>query len=117
MDNDVTLALVKVGLEVESLKHKAAAMNIAGHGNPDFSPQKVSFDVVLEKQLTDSMKAGAGEVNVELKAQFSDRSPDETVDLDAEVMNALNAEQRYKALVQMANKRLGLMKLAIKGNQ
>ncbi len=116
MDNDITLALLKVGLSIETLKHKTAALNVAGYGNPDFRPQDVSFDIVLKKTLTNDADSQASPVSVEMSSNFTDRSDTDSVDLDTEVMNALNAEQRYKALLQMTNKRIGMMKLAIKGS-
>ena len=113
MDSDLTLALVKAGLSAELLKHKTAAMNVAGHGNPNYIPKKLSFSIVLEKTISDS---GTNKANVELESQLSERSSAETAGLDEEVMFALNAESRYRALVQMANKKFGLLKLSIKGN-
>lgn len=117
MDNIYSVIdLAKLGLDIEKLKVKVAAENIANVSNPTYIRQDVDF----EKIISAVNAVRSGDV-VDSDALDSMRMPDKMagniVNLDQEVLNITDSEMRFKVIAQAVQKKIGLFELAMNGGK
>ncbi|WP_316369631.1 flagellar basal body rod protein FlgB [Candidatus Thiodiazotropha sp. CDECU1] len=118
----VTSRLVSLALDVSSQRQQVIAHNIANADTPGFSPQKVSFEQLLEKaNLLTSDQPASRELVSEIdrlqqrlhRGELIEASEDETVSLDMEMVKLTENVLHYRAMLEGLAKRGSLIKLAI----
>jgi flagellar basal-body rod protein FlgB len=117
-----TSRLVSLALDVSSLRQQVIAHNIANANTPGFTPQKVSFEQLLERaglltsdrpadrEINDAIDRLQGRLN---RGELIETSEDESVSLDMEMVRLTENVLRYRAMLEGLAKRGSLIKLAV----
>jgi len=121
MIQDVTNRLLVIGMDMQVTKQTVVALNVANVQNKGAKAVSVSFKQQLEKlsaaQDKESLQQKVLQIdNVSSTADFKEQDVG-SIDLGAETQNSLQAESRYKTMVELMNKRLGMLSMGIKGNK
>lgn len=118
----VTSQLVRLALDVAAQRQQVIANNIANAKTPDFSPQRVRFEALLDNAMTRSINhsddriAGAQLDKLEERmesGQLIEETDDEDVEMDLEMARLAENVLRYQALLEGLSKRGSVIKLAI----
>jgi len=118
--HDVTNNLLVAGMDMQVTKQTVAALNVANVQNKNAKAISVSFEQQLERlraaQDNDFLQLELLQIdNVSSNASFKEEA--DSIDLGAEIQNSLQAESRYKTMVELMNKRLGMLSMGIKGSK
>lgn len=121
MIEDVTNHLLVTGMDMQITKHTVSALNVSNYKNEGAKKITVSFEQELQKlrsaQEGNYLQQELFQVSgLKGKAQYSE-SDISSIDLAAETQKSLQAEGRYKTMVELLNKRLGMLSLGIKGSK
>ncbi len=118
----VTSQLVRLALDVSSLRQQVIANNIANAKTLNFEPQRVRFEEFLDSAMTrstgqDDDRIARAQLNM-LKqrvdsGQLVEKTGDETVELDLEMARLAENVLRYQALLEGLSKRGSVIKMAI----
>jgi flagellar basal-body rod protein FlgB len=118
----VTSQLVKLALDVSSMRQQVIANNIANASTPGYAPQQVNFEQYLkEAALLTSDKPDDDLLSNEIKALKNDlkngelivNSKEKEVAIDMEMIKLSDNVLRYKALLEGLSKRGSLIKMAL----
>lgn len=118
MDNIYSVIDVgKLGLDIERMKVKVSAENIANVANETFVKQKVDFVKILQA-FDDALSGESVDSNsIEKIRSNESASVGEAINLDQEIVDINNAEMRYKVIAQVIQKKFGLLELAMNGGK
>lgn len=106
----------KLGLDIERLKVKVSAENIANVNNSAYTRQAIDFEKILT--AFDDVASGSSIDGDSLEAMsISRQSSGGAINLDREVVDITNAEMRYKSIAQIVQKKFGLLELAMNGGK
>ncbi|MBL7665766.1 MAG: flagellar basal body rod protein FlgB [Bacteriovoracaceae bacterium] len=128
--NDKTLQAMANALNFRQMKQEIMASNVANADTPDYKAKKVDFESALARaidvdgkmkmQTTDSkhFDVGNGGFNNLQPEIYNDPNGvvsenGNTVDVEAEMAQIAENKILYDALVQLVNKKMGMMKYAI----
>lgn len=132
--NDKTLKALTTALNFRDMKNNLIASNVANANTPGFKAKKIDFEAALARALdvdgqmqmnaTDErhFNVGGGGFN-NLEPEIYDNpngvvSPDgNTVDVEAEMAQMAENKLMFDALVQLINKKMGIMKYAINSDK
>ncbi len=114
--NDPVLGGLAKSLDVAALRQKVTAQNLANLNTPGYKRSYVVFSEELGKakekldlKKTDQRHLSAGssgpEPRIEAENSTSQRSDGNNVDLDQEMLNMVENQLRYNALVQKISDR------------
>ena len=106
MENDLTVQLIRAGLDIAAYQHKVASLNTVGAKMVDYTPKKLDFMLTVENK--ESQK-----VDVKLEANINNDYSVTSINVDSELIKAINSENRYNALVEMLNRTYSLKKTAV----
>lgn len=106
----------KLGLDIERLKVKVSAENIANVSNSGYVRHVVDFEKILSA-FEDVESGSSIDENSVDTMKVRDDSYGSAIKLDQEVVDITNAEMRYKAIAQMVQKKFGLLELAMNGGK
>jgi flagellar basal-body rod protein FlgB len=118
----VTSQLVKLALDVSSLRQQVIANNIANAATPGYTPQQVNFEQYLkEAALLTSDKPDDALLSNEIKelkkhlnnGELVINSEEKEVAIDMEMIKLSDNVLRYKALLEGLSKRGSLIKMAL----
>ncbi|MES9851139.1 MAG: flagellar basal body rod protein FlgB [Candidatus Thiodiazotropha sp. L084R] len=118
----VTSQLVRLALDVSSLRQQVYANNIANAETPGFAPQQVRFEQLLEANgMLTSDQPSNHSLTSELEViemhltegDLIETRKDESVALDMEMVNLTENVLHYRALLEGLSKRGSLIKMAI----
>jgi flagellar basal-body rod protein FlgB len=132
--NDKTLNALTTALNFRDMKNNLIASNVANANTPGFKAKKIDFEAALARALdvdgqmqmnaTDErhFNVGGGGFN-NLEPEIYDNpngvvSPDgNSVDVEAEMAQMAENKLMFDALVQLINKKMGIMKYAINSDK
>jgi flagellar basal-body rod protein FlgB len=118
----VTSRLVSLALDVSSQRQQVIAHNIANANTPGFTPQRVSFEQLLERaELLPSDRSADHELAAEIdrlqqrldRGELIEPSENESVSLDMEMVRLTENVLHYRAMLEGLAKRGSLIKLAV----
>lgn len=115
----VTIDLAKAMLDVAALKHNVHAANIANVHTEGYKPQKVDFEAQLQSIISavnHSNYDSAAQAIKHLDLLVTDDTEQNKVSLDKEAVAMLENRIHYQTLTEALSKKMGLMKLALRGN-
>lgn len=126
INNDSTSKMIKLGLDVASLREKAISNNIANINTENYKKSYVTFEenLNLEKEKMSLKKTNSKHldgtldnsiVQVKKDTSTSMRTDGNNVDLDLEKVNQAANTLMYNALITQANSRLAMTKNVISG--
>ena len=126
INNDSTSQMLKLGLDVSSLRAKAISNNIANINTENYKKSYVSFEENLnnEKEKFSLNKTNTKHIDgnldnslisVKKDSGTSMRSDGNNVDLDLEKVNQATNTLMYNALITQANSRISMTKSVISG--
>lgn len=128
--NDKTLKSLATALQFREMRNELTASNIANANTPDYKAKKLDFEEALARALdvdgqmtmntTDEkhFNVGNGGFN-NLEPEIYDNpngvvsENGNTVDVEDEMAKMAENKLMYDALVQLINKKMGIMKYAI----
>ncbi|HLT22384.1 MAG TPA: flagellar basal body rod protein FlgB [Bacteriovoracaceae bacterium] len=128
--NDKTLKALTTALNFREMRQELISSNVANANTPGFKAKKIDFEEALARALDvdGQMKMNAADdrhFNVG-NGGFNNLEPEiydnpngvvsengNTVDVEAEMAKMAENKLMYDALVQLINKKMGLMKYAI----
>ncbi|MFA5582958.1 MAG: flagellar basal body rod protein FlgB [Bacteriovoracaceae bacterium] len=128
--NDKTLKALTTALNFREMRQELISSNVANANTPGFKAKKIDFEEALARALDvdGQMKMNAADdrhFNVG-NGGFNNLEPEiyddpngvvsengNTVDVEAEMARMAENKLMYDALVQLINKKMGLMKYAI----
>jgi flagellar basal-body rod protein FlgB len=128
--NDKTLSALTTALNFREMRQELISSNVANANTPGFKAKKLDFEEALARALdTDGqmqMKASDGKHFDVGNGGFNNLEPEiydnpngvvsengNTVDVEAEMAQMAENKLMYDALVQLINKKMGMMKYAI----
>ncbi len=128
--NDKTLSALTTALNFREMRQEVISSNIANANTPGFKSKKVDFEEALARALdtdgqmqmniTDERHFDVGNGGFDnLEPEIYDdpngivSENGNTVDTEAEMGRMAENKLMYDALVQLVNKKMGLMKYAI----
>lgn len=128
--NDKTLSALTTALNFREMRQELISSNVANANTPGFKAKKLDFEEALARALdTDGqmqMKASDGNHFDVGNGGFNNLEPEiydnpngvvsengNTVDVEAEMAQMAENKLMYDALVQLINKKMGMMKYAI----
>lgn len=132
--NDKTLKALTTALNFREMRQELITSNVANANTPGFKAKKLDFEEALARALdvdgnmgmnaTDGRhyNVGSGGFN-NLQPEIYDNpngvvSEDgNTVDVEAEMASMAENKLMYDALVQLINKKMGIMKYAINNDK
>lgn len=122
MINEISTRLLVLSMDMEAYKQQVAAVNVANASNKGYAAQKVNFNQVLEQlesspdrhQLAHRIEL-FDTANVEQFAEVEQHLEGHPVMLDEEILASSQAAGKYQALAELLDRRLGLIRMGIKG--
>jgi flagellar basal-body rod protein FlgB len=128
--NDKTLQALTTALNFREMRQKLTTSNIANANTPGYKAKKLDFEEALARALDvdGQMKMGVtdGRHHTVGNGGFNNLEPEiydnpngivsedgNTVDVEAEMAVMAENKLMYDALVQLINKKMGIMKYAI----
>lgn len=119
MLDDLTNNILVLGLNLAQASQASATMNVSNYQVSGAEKVGVSFQSRLAamKQL-ENKEALEAEVQNLLQLKPTEllvSRGEESIDLAEETMKSLQAEGRYKAMVDILNHRIGMLELGVKG--
>jgi len=128
--NDKTLKALTTALNFREMRQELISSNVANANTPGFKAKKMDFEEALARALDvdGQMKMGAtdGRHHNVGNGGFNNLEPEiydnpngvvsengNTVDVEAEMATMAENKLMYDALVQLINKKMGIMKYAI----
>ncbi|MDO6685850.1 MULTISPECIES: hypothetical protein [unclassified Agarivorans] len=122
MIDDVTSKLLVFSMNMESYKQQVSAINVANANNANFKAKTASFDSVMEVMLRQDNTADLHKTveqyqhfRIQQIADIQQPENSQAVQLDQEIINSDRASSKYNKLVELLNRKIGLVKLGIKG--
>ncbi|MGF1731272.1 hypothetical protein [Photobacterium kasasachensis] len=122
MINEVSTKLLVLSMDMEAYKQQVAAVNVANVNTNGYSAQSVNFDSVL-RQISTSRDRAQFAMNIDLYrtmdleqlADVENNAQSQSVMLDEEILASTQASGKYQAMAELLNRRLGLIRMGIKG--
>ncbi|EJI1278682.1 flagellar basal body rod protein FlgB [Vibrio vulnificus] len=122
MVNEVSTKLLVLSMEMEAYKQQVAAINVANVNTKGYKPYTVSFTQALNAiEHSDSNDAKEAVIDklsqsgVEDIAKININHQSGDVMLDEEILASSRASGRYQTMAELLNRRLGLIRMGIKG--
>ena len=118
LKGDLTFELLARMLDVCLLRHRVIATNIANVDTPGFKTKRVIFEeklrALLNKNLTrENLQRLTPEIKVDYTSNL--REDFNNVDIEKEMVKLSMNTLRYSLYVQLLNKKLEKIKMAIRG--
>lgn len=118
LTGDLTYELLAKMLDVCLLRHRVIATNIANVDTPGFKTKRVIFEeklrALLNKNLTrENLQRLTPEIKVDYTSNL--REDFNNVDIEKEMVKLSMNTLRYSLYVQLLNKKLEKIKMAIRG--
>lgn len=122
MINEISTELLVLSMDMEAYKQQVAAVNVANVNTKGYSAQTVNFDNVLQ-QISTSRDRSQFAMNIDLYrtmdieklADIKKNDRSQSVMLDEEILASTQASGKYQAMAELLNRRLGLIRMGIKG--
>lgn len=122
MINEISTELLVLSMDMEAYKQQVAAVNVANVNTKGYSAQTVNFDNVL-RQISTSRDRSQFAINIDLYrtmdieqlADIKKNDRSQSVMLDEEILASTQASGKYQAMAELLNRRLGLIRMGIKG--
>lgn len=122
MINEISTELLVLSMDMEAYKQQVAAVNVANVNTKGYSAQTVNFDNVL-RQISTSRDRSQFAMNIDLYrtmdieqlADIKKNDRSQSVMLDEEILASTQASGKYQAMAELLNRRLGLIRMGIKG--
>ncbi len=128
--NDKTLNSLTTALNFREMRQKLISSNVANANTPGFKAKKLDFEEALARALDVDGQMGMNTTDVRHhdvgNGGFNNLEPEiydnpngvvsengNTVDVEAEMAQMAENKLMYDALVQLINKKMGIMKYAI----
>jgi flagellar basal-body rod protein FlgB len=128
--NDKTLKALATALNFREMRQELISSNVANANTPGFKAKKMDFEEALARALDvdGQMQMGVtdGRHHIVGNGGFNNLEPEiydnpngvvsensNTVDVEAEMAQMAENKLMYDALVQLINKKMGIMKYAI----
>jgi flagellar basal-body rod protein FlgB len=128
--NDKTLKALTTALNFREMRQELISSNVANANTPGFKAKKLDFEEALARALDVDgqmqMNVGDGRHHNVGNGGFNNLEPEiyddpngvvsengNTVDVEAEMARMAENKLMYDALVQLVNKKMGMMKYAI----
>ena len=128
--NDKTLKALTTALNFREMRQELISSNIANANTPGFKAKKIDFEEALARALDVDgnmhMNAGDGRHHDVGNGGFNNLEPEiyddpngvvsengNTVDVESEMARMAENKLMYDTLVQLINKKMGIMKYAI----
>ncbi len=128
--NDKTLRALTTALNFREMRQELISSNVANANTPGFKAKKMDFEEALARALDVDgqmkMSASDGRHHNVGNGGFNNLEPEiydnpngvvnengNTVDVEAEMATMAENKLMYDALVQLINKKMGIMKYAI----
>lgn len=128
--NDKTLQSLTTALNFREMRQKLISSNVANANTPGFKAKKLDFEEALARALDVDGQMGMNATDVRHhdvgNGGFNNLEPEiydnpngvvsengNTVDVEAEMAQMAENKLMYDALVQLINKKMGIMKYAI----
>jgi flagellar basal-body rod protein FlgB len=128
--NDKTLKALTTALNFREMRQELISSNVANANTPGFKSKKIDFEEALARALDVDgqmqMNAADGRHHNVGNGGFNNLEPEiyddpngvvsengNTVDVEAEMARMAENKLMYDALVQLINKKMGIMKYAI----
>jgi len=118
IDTDLTYALLKKMADVCILRQRVIANNIANVDTPGFKSQRVIFEEKLNAILKKTPKIkDVQDAAPEIRTEYAEslREDFNNVDIDKEMVRLAMNNLRYNICIQLLNKKLEKIKVAIRG--
>jgi len=126
ISNDITMQLLKLGLDASTLKGQVIANNMSNINTANYKRSYVTFEENLSTEIDKiSLKTTRKEhlggdnndslISVEQDDSTSMRTDGNNVDLDVEKVNQATNSLMYNALITQANSKLSMTKSVING--
>jgi len=120
--NEISTELLVLSMDMEAYKQQVAAVNVANVNTKGYSAQTVNFDNVL-RQISTSRDRSQFAMNIDLYrtmdieqlADIKKNDRSQSVMLDEEILASTQASGKYQAMAELLNRRLGLIRMGIKG--
>jgi len=120
--NEISTELLVLSMDMEAYKQQVAAVNVANVNTKGYSAQTVNFDNVL-RQISTSRDRSQFAINIDLYrtmdieqlADIKKNDRSQSVMLDEEILASTQASGKYQAMAELLNRRLGLIRMGIKG--
>ncbi|KUI97023.1 flagellar basal body protein [Vibrio sp. MEBiC08052] len=122
MIDEITTRLLVLSMDMQQYKQQVTAVNVANVNTAGYTAKTVNFDTVLESlsqshtrtELMQRIGAYQGE-RIEDLADVRDNHKHQSVKLDEEVLASSQAAGKYQTMAELLNRRLGLVRMGIKG--
>jgi flagellar basal-body rod protein FlgB len=128
--NDKTLKALTTALNFREMRQELISSNVANANTPGFKAKKMDFEEALARALDVDGQMGMNVTDVRHhnvgNGGFNNLEPEiydnpngvvaengNTVDVEAEMAQMAENKLMYDALVQLINKKMGIMKYAI----
>ncbi len=120
--SELTIEILRLSLNMNEAIHKSHVANIANSHNGVSGKQSVNFDSLLTdlRNMPPSIRLDKAQQLLSGWSQLADNNTklvNGGVDLDNEVAKATLASGAYKKSIELLNRQLGLMQLAVKGGK
>lgn len=126
ISNDITMQLLKLGLDASTLKGQVIANNMSNINTANYKRSYVTFEENLSTEIDKiSLKTTREEhlggdnndslISIEQDYSISMRTDGNNVDLDVEKVNQATNSLMYNALITQANSKLSMTKSVING--
>lgn len=122
MADQTSIELLRLAMNVSSSQQRLTIENIASSNSGSLEYRSLDFSTVLS-QLQNETSVGRYEMSKSLSDNWKLIEPDmieskfKEVKLDEEVALSLKAAGNYQKMVELMNRKIGLMKLSVSGGK